>query len=350
MNRIIVTGGAGFIGANLVNRLLESGDNQILVIDKMTYASNQVLMDEISNHPQFKLVKLDLCCFQSLVELVCSFQPTLIYHLAAESHVDNSINEPKGFVYSNVVGTFNLLEAARGYYESLDVKEKEVFRFVHVSTDEVFGQLEQESSPFDEKSTYNPSSPYSASKAGADHLASAWFKTYKFPVLISNCSNNYGPYQHVEKFIPKIITKALSRETIPIFGSGEQIRDWLFVEDHVDALVKIAQFGAIGEKYVIGGGNQVQNNEIALKVCEILEEEVSTLVGNSFNYAKLIKHIEDRPGHDFRYSVDFSKISNTLSWRPKTKLDIGLRMTVKWIISSKTDDELEKAIGVFVQQ
>lgn len=320
MENILVTGGAGFIGSHLIEHLLKTTDATIFNIDKLSYASDP---GKIFNLPEsrgrYKLLAFDLMGEEALAEVVNEIQPTKIFHLAAESHVDNSIESPREFIYSNVVGTFNLLEACR-------LNLKDPFKFVHVSTDEVFGSLHPDTTDtfFVESSPYNPRSPYSASKAGSDHLVMAWHNTYKFPAVITNCSNNYGPGQHPEKLIPMTITSALSGSFITVHGEGKNIRDWLHVSDHVKALCLVMEEGVIGQQYCIGGFGEKTNIEVVEMICEILEE----LRPTDWGYADLIKHVKDRPGNDLRYAIDPRKIQE-LGWRPSYDFEQGLRETIK---------------------
>jgi len=325
--KILITGGAGFIGNTLVRNLLLTTEHEIINLDKLGYASDLTSINSLDKKllSRYTFLKVDLNDFSKLKEAIESSNPDLIMHLAAESHVDRSINEPNLFVQSNVIGTFNLLEVVREFYKKLSENRKQIFKFHHISTDEVFGSLGVKGK-FSEQTSYDPRSPYSASKAASDHLVRAWFHTYKIPTIVSNCSNNYGPWQFPEKLIPKIIINALNINQIPIYGNGLNIRDWLYVEDHVEGLKKIVFKGKPGQTYCIGGDGEKTNLEVASTICEILDE----LVPISFSYKTLIKFVEDRPGHDKRYAIDSSKIKNKLGWSPNYSFDNGIRKTVLW--------------------
>ena len=325
--KILITGGAGFIGNTLVRNLLLTTEHKIINLDKLGYASDLTSINSLDKKllSRYTFLKVDLNDFSKLKEAIESSNPDFIMHLAAESHVDRSINEPNLFVQSNVIGTFNLLEVVREFYKKLSENRKQIFKFHHISTDEVFGSLGVKGK-FSEQTSYDPRSPYSASKAASDHLVRAWFHTYKIPTIVSNCSNNYGPWQFPEKLIPTIIINALQINQIPIYGNGLNIRDWLYVEDHVEGLKKIVFEGKPGETYCIGGDGEKTNLEVASTICEILDE----LVPISFSYKTLIKFVEDRPGHDKRYAIDSSKIKNKLGWSPNYSFDNGIRKTVFW--------------------
>ena len=325
--KILITGGAGFIGNTLVRNLLLTTEHKIINLDKLGYASDLTSINSLDKKllSRYTFLKVDLNDFSKLKEAIESSNPDFIMHLAAESHVDRSINEPNLFVQSNVIGTFNLLEVVREFYKKLSENRKQIFKFHHISTDEVFGSLGVKGK-FSEQTSYDPRSPYSASKAASDHLVRAWFHTYKIPTIVSNCSNNYGPWQFPEKLIPKIIINALNINQIPIYGNGLNIRDWLYVEDHVEGLKKVVFKGKPGQTYCIGGDGEKTNLEVASTICEILDE----LVPISFSYKTLIKFVEDRPGHDKRYAIDSSKIKNKLGWSPKYSFDNGIRKTVFW--------------------
>ncbi len=325
--KIVITGGAGFIGNTLVRNLLLTTEHEVVNLDKLGYASDLTSINSLERNilSRYKFIKVDLNNFLELKEAIESSNPDLIMHLAAESHVDRSINEPNSFIQSNIIGTYNLLEVIREFYEKLSGIRKQTFKFHHISTDEVFGSLGL-NGKFSEETAYDPRSPYSASKAASDHLVRAWFHTYEIPTIVSNCSNNYGPWQFPEKLIPKIIITALKTNQIPIYGDGMNIRDWLYVEDHVEGLKKIAFDGEPGETYCIGGDGEKTNLDVAFTICEILDE----LVPLSFSYKTLINFVEDRPGHDKRYAIDSSKIKNKLGWSPKYSFENGIRKTVFW--------------------
>ena len=325
--KILITGGAGFIGSTLVRNLLLTTEHEVINLDKLGYASDLTSINSLETNilSRYTFIKVDLNDFLKLKEAIESSNPDLIMHLAAESHVDRSINEPNSFIQSNIIGTYNLLEVIREFYEKLSVIRKRTFKFHHISTDEVFGSLGL-NGKFSEETAYDPRSPYSASKAASDHLVRAWFHTYKIPTIVSNCSNNYGPWQFPEKLIPKIIINALNTNQIPIYGDGMNIRDWLYVEDHVEGLKKIVFEGEPGQTYCMGGNAEKTNLEVAVSICEILDE----LVPLSLSYKNLIKFVNDRPGHDKRYAIDSSKIQNKLGWYPKFSFENGIRKTVLW--------------------
>ena len=326
--KILVTGGAGFIGSAVIRNLIKNGDHQVCNVDNLTYASNLAALSDVELSGRLETKVVDICDFSALKSCFELFSPDAVMHLAAESHVDNSILSPQSFINTNIVGTFNLLEIARSYVANLSLKRKKAFRFVHISTDEVFGSLGK-NGLFSENSPYDPSSPYSASKASSDHLVRAWYRTYGLPTIITNCSNNYGPFQFTEKLIPKIITNALSGQKIPIYGDGSQIRDWLFVEDHAIALALVLEKGRPGETYNIGGACEKTNLDVALMILSILDK-VKPLKDGS--YSSLITHVEDRLGHDLRYAVDISKIKNQLGWVPQFDFERGIFQTVNWFL------------------
>jgi dTDP-glucose 4,6-dehydratase len=345
--KILVTGGAGFIGSEVVRYIIEETTDTVVNVDKLTYAGNLNNLSGLHNSPRYRFEQVDICNFAGLEDVFIRHKPDAIMHLAAESHVDRSIDGPGAFVKTNVIGTYSLLEAARQYWLGLDKQSKLNFRFHHISTDEVYGDLEGVNDLFTETTPYQPSSPYSASKASSDHLVRAWFRTYGFPVLITNCSNNYGPYQFPEKLIPLVILNALEGKALPIFGKGEQIRDWLYVEDHVKALYKVVSEGEVGETYNIGGHNEKRNIDVVKLICSILDElvpvsENEVLYGSSGNqlnstssYSELITFVKDRPGHDARYAIDASKIEKKLGWTPAETFESGLRKTVNWYLENK---------------
>ena len=330
--KILVTGGAGFIGSAVIRHIINYTDDEVLNIDKLTYAGNLESLKEIDKSSRYQFQKIDICDKDALEKSFNSFQPNLVMHLAAESHVDRSIDGPAEFINTNIVGTYHLLEVARQYWQKLDDIDKQQFKFHHISTDEVYGDLEGTTDLFTETTAYAPSSPYSASKASSDHLVRAWYRTYGFPILVTNCSNNYGPYHFPEKLIPLVILNALDGKALPIYGKGNQIRDWLFVEDHARALYKVVTEGQIGETYNIGGHNEKQNIEVVKTICRILDELKPQ--ENAQPYESLIAFVKDRPGHDLRYAIDASKIANDLNWTPIETFDSGIRKTVEWYLNN----------------
>ena len=330
--KILVTGGAGFIGSAVIRHIIHNTDDEVLNIDKLTYAGNLESLKDIDRNPRYNFKQIDICNTDSLKQAFDSFQPDLVMHLAAESHVDRSIDGPAEFITTNIVGTYTLLEAARQYWQALDQSKKATFKFHHISTDEVYGDLEGTTDLFTETTPYAPSSPYSASKASSDHLVRAWHRTYGFPILVTNCSNNYGPYHFPEKLIPLVILNALDGKPLPIYGKGNQIRDWLYVEDHARALYKVVIEGKVGETYNIGGHNEKQNIEVVKTICRILDELKPQENGQP--YESLITFVKDRPGHDLRYAIDASKIANELNWTPTETFDSGIRKTVGWYLNN----------------
>ncbi|WP_372829024.1 dTDP-glucose 4,6-dehydratase [Psychrobacter maritimus] len=330
--KIIVTGGAGFIGSAVIRHIINNTDDIVLNIDKLTYAGNLESLKDIAKSSRYEFQQIDICDKEALEKAFNSFQPNLVMHLAAESHVDRSIDGPAEFINTNIVGTYHLLEVARQYWQTLDDLDKKQFKFHHISTDEVYGDLEGTTDLFTENTPYAPSSPYSASKASSDHLVRAWHRTYGFPILVTNCSNNYGPYHFPEKLIPLVILNALDGKALPIYGKGNQIRDWLFVEDHARALYKVVTEGKIGETYNIGGHNEKQNIEVVKTICHILDELKPQKNGQL--YESLITFVKDRPGHDLRYAIDASKIANELKWMPAETFDSGIRKTVEWYLDN----------------
>ncbi len=329
---ILVTGGAGFIGSAVIRHLINETEHHVLNVDKLTYAGNLESLISVSDHPRYQFTQTDICDHVSLTRLFLEFQPDIVMHLAAESHVDRSIDRPAEFINTNIVGTYTLLEVARKYWQNLSTIKKSRFKFHHISTDEVYGDLEGTTDLFTETTPYLPSSPYSASKASSDHLVRAWHRTYGLPVVITNCSNNYGPYHFPEKLIPLMILNALDGKSLPVYGNGQQIRDWLFVEDHARALYQVATEGIVGETYNIGGHNEKQNIEVVKTICKILDELKPRLEGKT--YASLITFVNDRPGHDLRYAIDASKIERELGWKPQESFETGIRKTVQWYLNN----------------
>ena len=334
MKTFLVTGGAGFIGSAVVRHLINNTDHQVINVDKLTYAGNLSSLDTVANNKRYCFEQIDICDAEALKTLFEQYQPDVVMHLAAESHVDRSIDGPGDFIQTNIVGTYTLLEASRSYWSSLSAAKKQDFRFHHISTDEVYGDLHGTDDLFTETTSYAPSSPYSASKAGSDHLVRAWQRTFGLPTLVTNCSNNYGPFHFPEKLIPLMILNALSGKPLPVYGDGKQIRDWLFVEDHARALVKVATTGKIGETYNIGGHNEKTNIEVVKTLCQLLEELAPNKPAGIEHYEDLITYVKDRPGHDVRYAIDASKIERELGWKPQETFETGLRKTVQWYLSN----------------
>ena len=328
---ILVTGGAGFIGSNFVLDWLAQGDEPVLNVDALTYAGNTENLASLEGDPRHVLVRGDICDRALLDRLLAEHRPRAVVHFAAESHVDRSIHGPAEFIRTNVQGTFTLLEAARAFWAARPADEKAAFRFLHVSTDEVYGSLAKEDAAFCESDTYEPNSPYSASKAASDHLVRAWHHTYGLPVLTTNCSNNYGPYHFPEKLIPLMIVNALAGKPLPVYGDGQQVRDWLYVKDHCAAIREVLARGRVGETYNIGGWNEKPNLDIVHAVCALLDEMRPSADGP---YARLISHVPDRPGHDRRYAIDARKIERELGWRPGETFESGLRKTVRWYLDN----------------
>jgi dTDP-glucose 4,6-dehydratase len=331
--RILLTGGAGFIGSAVVRYLIEHTEHIVANLDKLTYAGNLESLVSIADSPRYSFHHLDICDGAALDEVFCKFRPTAVMHLAAESHVDRSIDGPADFIQTNIVGTYSLLEATRRYWQGLPESDRQAFRFHHISTDEVFGDLDGTDDLFSETTPYAPSSPYSASKASSDHLVRAWQRTYGLPVLVTNCSNNYGPFHFPEKLIPHVILNALSGKPLPVYGDGSQIRDWLFVEDHARALVEVLARGVVGETYNIGGHNEKRNLEVVETLCDLLDELQPQANGRS--YREQITFVKDRPGHDRRYAIDASKIERELGWAPQETFASGLRKTVLWYLANQ---------------
>jgi len=333
--RLLVTGGAGFIGSALVRWLLAETGAEVANLDKLTYAGNPDSLAEVAALPRYRFYRVDICDRAALRAIFAEFRPDAVLHLAAESHVDRSIDDPAGFVATNVLGTCQLLEAAREYWSGLDAQARAAFRFHHVSTDEVFGDLAPGAPPFCEATPYAPSSPYAASKAGSDHLVRAWGRTYGLPVVLSNCSNNYGPRQFPEKLIPHLILNALAGRPLPIYGDGAQVRDWLYVEDHVRALHLVLTRGQVGATYTIGGGGELTNLEVVEKLCALLGELVPDRPAGVADYRDLIQFVRDRPGHDRRYAIDAGRIRRELGWRPREDFTSGLRKTLVWYLEHR---------------
>ncbi|MEC4727729.1 dTDP-glucose 4,6-dehydratase [Shewanella sp. D64] len=328
--KILITGGAGFIGSAVIRHIIKNTQDSVINVDKLTYAGNLESLVSIEQNDRYDFEKVDICDQVELSRVFKQYQPDAVMHLAAESHVDRSIDGPAEFIETNIVGTYTLLEAARHYWNQLDETHKSTFRFHHISTDEVYGDLEGPDDLFTEVTSYAPSSPYSASKASSDHLVRAWLRTYGLPVIVTNCSNNYGPYHFPEKLIPLVILNALEGKSLPIYGRGDQIRDWLYVKDHARALYKVVTEGKIGETYNIGGHNEKQNIEVVETLCNILNE----LVPKKADYKELITFVADRPGHDIRYAIDASKIERELGWTPLETFETGLRKTVEWYLGN----------------
>lgn len=331
--RILVTGGAGFIGSAVVRHLVGNTNHEVACLDKLTYAGNLESLDSATDSPRYRFYRADICDAVALDKAFAEFQPTAVMHLAAESHVDRSIDGPADFIQTNIVGTYTLLEAARRYWNSLEPAAKAAFRFHHISTDEVYGDLEGTDDLFTETTAYAPSSPYSASKASSDHLVRAWQRTYGLPTIITNCSNNYGPYHFPEKLIPHMILNALAGKPLPVYGDGSQIRDWLYVEDHARALVEVVTRGKVGETYNIGGHNEKRNLEVVETICTLLDELQPRADGRS--YKEQITFVQDRPGHDRRYAIDASKIERELGWKPQETFESGIRKTVQWYLDNR---------------
>ncbi|MCD1599822.1 MULTISPECIES: dTDP-glucose 4,6-dehydratase [Rheinheimera] len=334
--KVLVTGGAGFIGSAVVRHIITNTQASVVNVDKLTYAGNLASLETVAGSSRYAFEQVDVCHRQELERVFNQHQPDVVMHLAAESHVDRSIDGPAAFIETNIVGTYTLLEAARSYWSALPAERKTAFRFHHISTDEVFGDLHGTEALFTETTPYAPSSPYSASKASSDHLVRAWHRTYGLPVIVTNCSNNYGPYHFPEKLIPLMILNALAGKPLPVYGKGNQIRDWLYVEDHARALYKVVTEGEVGETYNIGGHNEKQNIEVVRTLCSLLEELAPQKPAGLERYEDLITYVTDRPGHDLRYAIDASKIERELGWTPQETFDSGLRKTVQWFLTNKT--------------
>ena len=333
--KILVTGGAGFIGSAVVRHIIKNTNNDVLNVDKLTYAGNLESLKEVDQNSRYQFSQTDICDRKALDVLFKDFQPDLVMHLAAESHVDRSITGSAAFIETNIIGTYQLLEAARYYWNNLSDDKKTAFRFHHISTDEVYGDLEGTDDLFHETTSYAPSSPYSASKASSDHLVRAWNRTYGLPVVITNCSNNYGPYHFPEKLIPLVILNALKGKALPIYGKGDQIRDWLYVEDHARALYKVVTEAKVGETYNIGGHNEQKNIDVVKSICQLLEELAPNKPEGVAHYVDLITYVKDRPGHDLRYAIDATKIKEDLGWVPEESFETGLRKTVEWYLNNQ---------------
>lgn len=334
--KLLVTGGAGFIGSAVIRHLIENTNHAVASVDKLTYAGNLDSVATVSSSERYSFYQVDICDRAGLDKVFAEFQPDAVMHLAAESHVDRSIDGPAAFIETNIVGTYTLLEAARSYWQGLPAERKAAFRFHHISTDEVYGDLHGTDDLFTETTPYAPSSPYSASKASSDHLVRAWQRTYGLPTLVTNCSNNYGPYHFPEKLIPHMILNALAGKPLPVYGDGNQIRDWLYVEDHARALVKVVTEGEVGETYNIGGHNEKRNIEVVRTLCSLLEELAADLKpAGVVRYEDLITFVKDRPGHDVRYAIDAGKIERELGWKPEETFETGLRKTVAWYLNNR---------------
>lgn len=336
MKRILVTGGAGFIGSAVVRHIINHTSDSVVVVDKLTYAGNLASLTPVAHDERFAFEQVDICDRSELNRVFTHYRPDVVMHLAAESHVDRSIDGPAAFIETNIVGTYTLLEAARSFWSALEDSAKAAFRFHHISTDEVYGDLHSMDDFFTETTPYAPSSPYSASKASSDHLVRAWLRTYGLPTLITNCSNNYGPYHFPEKLIPLTILNALAGKPLPVYGNGQQIRDWLYVDDHARALYLVATKGAIGETYNIGGHNERKNIDVVETICALLEELVPQKPQGIVRYHDLITFVADRPGHDLRYAIDAAKIARDLGWMPEETFESGMRKTVQWYLANES--------------
>ncbi len=345
--KILITGGAGFIGSAVIRQAIKAG-HSVVNVDCLTYAANLANLAAVANSSEYTFEKVDICDQEALQHVFDTHQPDAVMHLAAESHVDRSIDGPGAFIQTNVIGTFNLLQTSRKYYEGLAKERQESFRFHHVSTDEVYGDLGVDDPAFEETTSYDPSSPYSASKAASDHLVRAWGRTYGLPIVLTNCSNNYGPFQFPEKLIPVVILKALHRQAIPVYGTGDNIRDWLYVDDHADALLLVLQKGRLGETYNIGGDNERTNLELVRTLCRLVDERLD----DGFFHASLITFVNDRPGHDRRYAVNANKLKSELGWSPSVDWDEGFKATLEWYLENENwwrplvdGDQFGKRIG-----
>ena len=334
--KFLITGGAGFIGSAVVRHIINTTDHTIVNVDKLTYAGNLASISSVDKNPRYFFEKVDICDSVKIRQVIEDYCPDIILHLAAESHVDRSIDGPDDFIKTNILGTYVLLEEAKKYYFNLNKEKQKDFRFHHISTDEVFGDLGLTDNLFTEDSSYAPSSPYSASKASSDHLVRAWNRTYNLPTVITNCSNNYGPYQLPEKFIPKVIFNALEGKEIPIYGNGTQKRDWLFVEDHAVALLRVALEGKIGHTYNIGGNNVLENISLVKIICGMLDELVPSKFDKINKYEQLISFVKDRAGHDIKYAVDIAKVRKELNWYPEESFNTGIKKTIEWYLANKS--------------
>lgn len=333
--KLLITGGAGFIGSAVIRYIIENTQDSVVNVDKLTYAGNLDSLESVENNPRYAFEQVDICNIKELSRVLEQHQPDAIMHLAAESHVDRSIDGSAVFIETNIVGTYALLEVARVYWDNLSDEKKMAFRFHHISTDEVYGDLALQDSLFTETSPYAPSSPYSASKASSDHLVRAWARTYGLPIIVTNSSNNYGAFQFPEKLIPLMILSALAGKPLPVYGNGLQIRDWLFVDDHAEALYKVVTEGKVGETYNIGGKNEKANIDVVREICCLLEELAPNKPKNMVKYEDLISYVKDRPGHDLRYALDITKIEHELGWKPKETFESGIRKTVEWYLNNK---------------
>jgi dTDP-glucose 4,6-dehydratase len=331
----LVTGGAGFIGSAVIRHIIDNTPDSVVNVDKLTYAGNLESLLSISDSDRYHFEQVDICDRAELERIFNQYRPDAVMHLAAESHVDRSIDGPAEFIETNIVGTYTLLDAARSYWQKLDKEKRSDFRFHHISTDEVYGDLDGPNSLFTEQTAYAPSSPYSASKASSDHLVRAWNRTYGMPTVITNCSNNYGPFHFPEKLIPLMILNALEGKPLPVYGNGQQIRDWLYVADHARALYLVATKGELGETYNIGGHNEMANLDVVNSLCDLLEELVPHKPDGVNNYKDLITYVKDRPGHDLRYAIDAGKIERELGWKPEETFETGIRKTVEWYLDNK---------------
>ena len=345
--KFLITGGAGFIGSAVCRSILNNSEHSIVNIDKLTYAGNLESLVSVEKNEKYIFEKIDICNKDEIKRIFTSYSPDIVMHLAAESHVDNSIESPDDFIQTNIIGTYVLLEEARRYWSELKGQKRKNFRFHHISTDEVFGDLKGKNELFTESTRYAPSSPYSASKASSDHLVRAWHRTFGLPSIITNCSNNYGPFQFPEKLIPLVISNALKGIKLPIYGDGKQIRDWLYVDDHAKALIHTALNGVIGETYNIGGYNEVQNIQVVETICSILDEVSPSKNPHISKYQELITYVDDRAGHDLRYAIDSSKISEELGWFPEETFETGIKKTVQWYLNNQ--DWSDRVLSIMKQ-